>query len=99
MKRIILLLVFTIFSATAFAQYPVPQQSATLAMNGQERANLEFVEAFWRDIVNGGNLDIATHYMPADFISRNPNIPAITMLTRTMLTMSMYVTKKKAHRA
>ena len=76
MKRIILLIVFTAFSAVAFAQYPVPQQGPTLAMNGQERANLEFVQAFWRDIINGGNLDIATHYMPADFISRNPNIPA-----------------------
>ena len=74
MKRIILLIIFSVFSVTAFAQYPVPQQSPTMAMNEQERANLEFVQAFWRDIVNGGNLDIATNYMPADFISRNPNI-------------------------
>lgn len=76
MKRIILLLVVSVFSATALAQYPIPQQSPTMAMNAQERANLEFVKDFWRDIVNGGNLDIASNYMPEDFISRNPNIEA-----------------------
>jgi len=76
MKRIILVLVFSVLSAAASAQYPIPQQSPTMAMNDQERANLEFVQNFWRDIVNGGNLDIATSYMPPDFISRNPNIAA-----------------------
>lgn len=76
MKRIILLLVFSVFSAAVFAQYPIPQQSPSMAMNAEERANLEFVHDFWRDIVNGGNLDIATHYIPDGFISRNPNIGA-----------------------
>tara|TARA_R110000772_G_scaffold63319_9_gene141940 strand:- start:2616 stop:3536 length:921 start_codon:yes stop_codon:yes gene_type:complete len=76
MKRIILLFVFSVFSITALAQYPIPQQSPSMAMNAQERANLEFVHDFWRDIVNGGNLDIATNYIPASFISRNPNVGA-----------------------
>lgn len=69
MKRIILLLVFSVFSAAVFAQYPIPQQSPSMAMNAEERANLEFAHDFWRDIVNGGNLDIATHYIPDGFIS------------------------------
>jgi predicted SnoaL-like aldol condensation-catalyzing enzyme len=77
MKRIILLIVFSVFSVSALAQYPVPQQSPTLAMNEQERANLEFVEAFWRDIVNGGNLDIATHYMRDAFIETLRTNPSL----------------------
>ena len=59
----------------ASAQYPVPQQTS-YAMNVAERANLQLVHDWWRDIMLGGNLDIASHYMPADFISRNPNVAA-----------------------
>lgn len=76
MKKIILTVVLSVLSVSVFAQYPIPQQSPSMAMNAQERANLEFVHDFWRDIVNGGNLDIATHYMSPDFISRNPNVAA-----------------------
>jgi predicted SnoaL-like aldol condensation-catalyzing enzyme len=60
---------------SASAQYPVPQQTS-YAMNADERANLQLVKDWWRDIMEGGNLDIATHYMPADFVSWNPNIGA-----------------------
>ena len=45
-------------------------------MNEAERANLQIVRDWWRDIMQGNNVDIASHYMPADFISRNPNVPA-----------------------
>lgn len=73
MKNIILLFCFILFSAVASAQYAVPQQTST-AMNGDERANLAFAHDFLRDILNRGNLDIATHYMSEDFISHNPNV-------------------------
>ena len=62
-------------AASASAQYRVPQQTS-YAMSVAERANLQLAHDFWRDIVLGGNLDIASHYMPADFISRNPNVAA-----------------------
>ena len=73
MKKIILLFSFLIVSIAASAQYSVPQQTST-AMNGDERANLAFAHDFVRDILNAGNLDIATHYMSEDFISHNPNV-------------------------
>ena len=77
MKKVAILaaLVVCVSVGSASAQYPVPQQTS-YAMNGAERANLQLVHDFWRDIVQGGNLDIATHYMPADFTSWNPNVPA-----------------------
>ena len=36
----------------ASAQYAVPQQTS-YAMNAAERANLQLVHDFWRDIVEG----------------------------------------------
>ena len=62
-------------ASTASAQYAVPRQTS-YAMNAAEKANLQIAHDFWRDIMLGGNLDIASHYMPADFISRNPNVAA-----------------------
>jgi len=62
-------------AVSASAQYRVPQQTS-YAMTVAEKANLQLAHDFWRDIMLGGNLDIATHYMPADFISRNPNVAA-----------------------
>ena len=57
------------------AHYPTPQQQS-FAMNGQERANLQLVHDFWRDVMHGQNRDIASHYMPANFVSWNPNVGA-----------------------
>ena len=77
MKKAVILAALVVFAGlgSASAQYPVPQQTS-YAMNGAERANLQLVHDWWRDIMQGGNLDIASHYMPADFISRNPNVGA-----------------------
>jgi predicted SnoaL-like aldol condensation-catalyzing enzyme len=58
---------------TVSAQYQVPQQT-TYAMTAAERVNLQLVHDFWRDIMLGANRDIASHYLPANFISRNPNV-------------------------
>src|SRR5262245_27143804 len=75
MKRAAILgaLVILAGAGSVRAQYPVPQQ-VSYAMNAAERANLQLGHDWWRDIMQGGNVDIASHYMPADFISRNPNI-------------------------
>jgi predicted SnoaL-like aldol condensation-catalyzing enzyme len=74
MKRVFLAALVLAFAATsASAQYAVPRQTS-YAMNAAEKANLQIAHDFWRDIMLGGNLDIASHYMPVDFISRNPNV-------------------------
>lgn len=75
MRRVLVLAALATFCASSWAQYPVPEQTS-YAMNAEERANLDLVHDWWRDIMNGQNLDIAAHYMPADFISRNPNVAA-----------------------
>jgi predicted SnoaL-like aldol condensation-catalyzing enzyme len=61
--------------ATPSAHLAVPQQ-VSYAMNGQEQRNLQLVHDFWRDIMEGGNRDIAAHYMTEDFVSWNPNVAA-----------------------
>jgi predicted SnoaL-like aldol condensation-catalyzing enzyme len=75
MRNALLLAAAAAFLVTAptGAQYAVPQQTS-YAMTAAERANLQLVHDWWRDIMRGANRDIATHYMPADFISRNPNV-------------------------
>jgi predicted SnoaL-like aldol condensation-catalyzing enzyme len=75
MRILLILAALTLAAASSSAQYPVPQQTS-YAMNAEERANLELVHDWWRDIMNGQNIDIAAHYMPTDFISRNPNVAA-----------------------
>jgi len=66
-------LIVSAIAGSTSAQYAVPQQTS-YAMNAAERANLLLVHDWWRDIMRGANRDIATHYMPANFISRNPNV-------------------------
>jgi predicted SnoaL-like aldol condensation-catalyzing enzyme len=74
MKRLLVAVMFlALGAATASAQYRVPQQTS-YAMNVAEKANLQLAHDFWRDIMLGGNLDIASHYMPVDFVSYNPNV-------------------------
>src|SRR5262245_43235133 len=77
MKRAVFLCVVltAIGVLPASAQYRVPQQTS-YAMNDAERANLQLVRDWWRDVMQGNNPDIASHYMPAEFVSRNPNVPA-----------------------
>ena len=75
MQRVLILavLIGLVGTGSTSAQYPVPQQTS-YAMNAAEKANLQLVHDWWRDIMQGGNLDIASHYMPANFVSWNPNI-------------------------
>src|SRR5262249_2426544 len=74
-KLTLAVLALTLGGVSLSAQYRVPQQTS-YAMTVAEKANLQIAHDFWRDIMLGGNLDIASHYMPADFISRNPNVAA-----------------------
>jgi hypothetical protein len=43
-------------------QPPGSSQQTSYAMNQAERFNLRLVHDFWRDIMLGGNLDIASHW-------------------------------------
>lgn len=74
MKRLLIAAMFVALgTGSASAQYRVPQQTS-YAMSVAEKANLQLAHDFWRDIMLGANLDIASHYMPTDFVSYNPNV-------------------------
>ena len=49
-----------------------PQTSP--AMNAKEKANLEFVLNWWREVIEGGHLDLTVNYQAADYIQHNPSI-------------------------
>ena len=44
-------------------------------MNEQESRNLAFVLDWWREVVQGGHLDLTTKYQAEDCIQHNPNVP------------------------
>jgi len=50
-----------------------PQVSS--AMNAQEKANLDHVLNWWREVIEGGHLELTTNYQAADYIQHNPNVP------------------------
>jgi predicted SnoaL-like aldol condensation-catalyzing enzyme len=78
MKKVVIfaaLVAVMVTVSSMSAHFRTPQQ-VSYAMNGQERANLELVHDFWRDVMMRGNLDIAAAYMPENFVSWNPNVGA-----------------------
>jgi predicted SnoaL-like aldol condensation-catalyzing enzyme len=74
MKKTAIIGALVLLGTTGPASTHELTQLTSYAMNAQERANLQLVHDWWRDIMQGENLDIATHYMPAEFVSRNPNV-------------------------
>ena len=45
------------------------------AMTDQERRNLAFVLDWWREVIQGGHLDLSQKYQADDYIQHNPNVP------------------------
>ena len=45
------------------------------AMTDQERRNLAFVRDWWREVIQGGHLDLSSKYQADDYIQHNPNVP------------------------
>ena len=43
-------------------------------MNAQEKANLEFVQNWWREVIQGGHFDLAAKYQAEDYIQHNPSV-------------------------
>jgi predicted SnoaL-like aldol condensation-catalyzing enzyme len=50
---------------------PTTPQTAT--MNGQEKKNLDLVLTWWREVLEGGHLELAPKYQAEDYIQHNPN--------------------------
>ena len=45
------------------------------AMNTQEQRNLAFVLDWWREVLQGGHLELTAKYQAEDYIQHNPNLP------------------------
>jgi predicted SnoaL-like aldol condensation-catalyzing enzyme len=82
MKHARLLLVLFLFAFPAMslsAQVPVrahPDQKKLLAAADPKlAANKRLVYDFWREVLEGGHLDLAEKYLAEDYIQHNPNVP------------------------
>jgi predicted SnoaL-like aldol condensation-catalyzing enzyme len=63
------------FAAFADSINPATKPQTSPAMDAKEKANLQFVMDWWRDVVEGGHLDLTTKYQHDDYIQHNPNVP------------------------
>ncbi|WP_442909260.1 nuclear transport factor 2 family protein [Ideonella sp. BN130291] len=63
----------------AAAQVPVrpaPDQQALLASaDPQAAANKRLVYDFWREVFEGGHMELAEKYLAESYIQHNPNVP------------------------
>ncbi|HEV3331664.1 MAG TPA: nuclear transport factor 2 family protein [Bryobacteraceae bacterium] len=51
-----------------------PTSSQTAPMNGQEKKNLDMVLSWWREVLDGGHLELTSKYQAEDYIQHNPNV-------------------------
>lgn len=66
-------------ASSALAQVPVqaaPDQAALLASaDAQLAAHKRLVYDFWREVLEGGHLELADKYLTEGYIQHNPNVP------------------------
>lgn len=65
-----------IAGALAFAEsINPPTSSQTAPMTAQEKKNLDMVLTWWREVIDGGHVELASKYQAEDYIQHNPNVP------------------------
>jgi predicted SnoaL-like aldol condensation-catalyzing enzyme len=68
-----------VLAAAAHAQVPPQgnpdQESMLAASDPRVAANKRLVYDFWREVFEGGHLELADKYMAEDYIQHNPNVP------------------------
>lgn len=78
MKRL-LAIVAIVLAAGVYAQVPVqanPDQGKMLASADPKlAANKKLVYDFWREVFEGGHMELADKYMAESYIQHNPNVP------------------------
>jgi predicted SnoaL-like aldol condensation-catalyzing enzyme len=50
-----------------------PTTPQTAPMNAQEKENLDLVLNWWREVIEGGHLELTSRYQTEDYIQHNPN--------------------------
>jgi predicted SnoaL-like aldol condensation-catalyzing enzyme len=51
-----------------------PTTPQTASMNAQEKKNLDMVLTWYREVIDGGHLELASKYQAEDYIQHNPNV-------------------------
>jgi predicted SnoaL-like aldol condensation-catalyzing enzyme len=79
MKSLLAALTIVLAAGPALAQVPVaanPDQAAMLASaDARLAANKRLVYDFWREVFEGGHMELADKYMAEGYIQHNPMVP------------------------
>jgi predicted SnoaL-like aldol condensation-catalyzing enzyme len=69
-------LLLAMAAAPSFAEsINPPTKPQTAPMSAQEKKNLDMVLNWWRDVIDGGHLELSPKYQAEDYIQHNPNVP------------------------
>ena len=75
-----MLLSLIVFTAPAVAQEPViaatNHQALLHSDDPQLAANKRLVYDFWREVFEGGHLELADKYLTESYLQHNPNVPS-----------------------
>jgi predicted SnoaL-like aldol condensation-catalyzing enzyme len=76
-KPIAAVLCALILSSVALAASinPPTTPQTSPAMNDKEKANVKLVLDWWREVIEGGHMELTTKYQAEDYIQHNPNVP------------------------
>ncbi len=76
-KPIAAVLCALILSSVALAASINPPTTPQIspAMNDKEKVNLKLVLDWWREVIEGGHMELTTKYQAEDYIQHNPNVP------------------------
>lgn len=73
------LMVSLAMAIPAFAQVPVEAQtdhaSLLASSDAKAAANKRLVYDFWREVFEGGHMELAEKYLAEDYIQHNPKVP------------------------
>lgn len=73
MKKAGLFLVFTLL--VAFHSFGQDQKTMLYSKDPQLAKNKKLVYDFWREVLEGGHLNLAAKYLLPTYIQHNPNVP------------------------
>ncbi|WP_295721131.1 ester cyclase [Mucilaginibacter sp.] len=73
MKKALLLLSFTLL--LAFNSFGQDQKAMLYSKDPKLAKNKKLVYDFWREVLEGGHLDLASKYLLPTYIQHNPNVP------------------------
>ena len=62
--------------AQAAVQAAPDQQALLVSADGRLAANKRLVYDFWREVFEGGHMELAEKYMAESYIQHNPNVPS-----------------------